>query len=276
MHLTEDRIAALSEKARLFRIDVLKALHHVQSGHPGGSLSMTEILTVLYLEKLHINVNDPTDLDVDHVVLSKGHGVPMLYRLLAEVGYFPLEELMKLRQVNALLQGHPTNHIPGIDIPSGPLGAAFGAAQGLALSQRLNGLDRRTYAIIGDGEMDEGAIWEVAMSASKFKLDNLIAILDYNKVQLDGTNDEIMPLGDVPAKWRDFGWNVIECDGHSVADFSEAIDQACAAKGRPNMIIAHTVKGKCVSFMEGQCAWHGKSIPDDLFQVAIKELGGDK
>ena len=275
MRLTEERIAQLTDKARLFRIDVLKSVHQVQSGHPGGSLSMTEILTVLYLEKLHINVNDPTDRDVDHVVLSKGHGSPMLYRLLAEVGYFPKEELMNLRHINALLQGHPTNHIPGVDMPSGPLGSAFGAAQGLALAQRLDGLDRRTYAILGDGEINEGAVWEVAMSASKFKLDNLIAILDYNKVQLDGTNDEIMPLGDVPEKWRQFGWNVIECDGHDIVDVNRALDEAIAAKGKPNMIVAHTVKGKGVSYMEGKAAWHGKAIPDDLMKVAMDELGGE-
>ncbi|NLT40020.1 MAG: transketolase [Clostridiales bacterium] len=275
MPLSDTRRAELEALCRKFRIDVLTALHEAQSGHPGGSLSVCEILTVIYFEKARLDSSDPGWADRDRIVLSKGHAAPMLYRILAEKGYFPLEEMKTLRKIDSLLQGHPSMHTPGVDISSGPLGVAFGAAQGMAIAKKLDGSNARVYAILGDGETEEGAVWEVAMSAVKFKLDNLTAVLDLNGVQLDGKTEDIMPLGDVPAKWRAFGWNVIECDGHDVGALSDAFDMAAAHKNRPTMIIAKTVKGKGVSFMEGNYAWHGKAVSDEDFTCAIGELGGE-
>lgn len=274
MSLSEARKAELEGLCRKFRIDVLDALHTAQSGHPGGSFSVCEILTVIYFEKAKLDPADPQWPERDAAVLCKGHAAPMLYRILAEKGYFSKDEMNSLRKIDSLLQGHPSTHIPGIDMASGPLGVAFGAAQGMALARKLDGIDSRVYAILGDGEINEGAVWEVAMSAVKFKVNNLTAVLDMNGVQLDGTTDEIMPLGDVAAKWRSFGWNVIECDGHDVGALSDAFDAAAAEKELPSIIIAKTVKGKGVSFMEGKNAWHGKAVDDESYQNALKELGG--
>ncbi len=272
MSITAARAAELDALCRQFRIDTLTAIHAVQSGHPGGSLSVCEILTVLYQEVMNIpSMDDPRR---DRLVLCKGHAAPMLYRNLIEKGFLPKDAMSTLRHINSQLQGHPSIHTPGVDMPSGPLGIGLGAAQGLALSQRMQGYDAYTYAVLGDGEINEGAVWETAMSANKFKLSNLIAILDYNKVQLDGTSDEIMPLGDVAAKWRAFGWNVIECDGHNVTALCDAIDAAKAHTGGPTIIIAHTIKGKGVSFMEGKNTWHGKAIDDESYAKLLVELGG--
>ena len=273
MSITASRAAELDAMCRLFRIDTLAAIHSVQSGHPGGSLSVCEILTVLYQEVMHIpSLDDPAR---DRLVLCKGHAAPMLYCNLIEKGYLPKDAMATLRHINSQLQGHPSNHTPGVDMPSGPLGIGLGAAQGLALSQRMQGFaEARTYAILGDGEINEGAVWETAMSASKFKLANLTAVLDYNKVQLDGTSDEVMPLGDVGAKWRAFGWNVLECDGHNVTALCDAFDAAKAYTDGPAIIIAHTIKGKGVSFMEGKNTWHGKAIDDESYDKLLVELGG--
>lgn len=273
MSLSQARRLELESLCSTFRRDVITALHNAQSGHPGGSLSVCEILTVIYFEKAVIEPKaDPSVRDA--VVLCKGHAAPMLYRVLAEKGFFSKEELMSLRKIDSLLQGHPSMHIPGVDMASGPLGVAFGAAQGMALARKVNGLDSRVYAVLGDGEIDEGAIWEVAMSAVKYRLNNLTAVLDMNGVQLDGTTDEVMPLGDVAGKWRSFGWNVIECDGHDVGALCDSFDAAAAETTLPSIIIAKTVKGKGVSFMEGKSAWHGKAIDDESYANAIKELGG--
>lgn len=276
MSLTKEREAQLRELCRVFRVDVLTAIHGAQSGHPGGSLSVCEILTLLYQERMHISADTPDDPDRDRLVLSKGHAAPMLYRNLAEKGYLPKDAMASLRKTNSLLQGHPTTHTPGVEMPAGPLGLGLGAAQGMALGLKLNGSNARVYAVLGDGETNEGAVWEAAMSAPKFALDNLCAIVDYNKVQLDGTTDEVMPLRDMAAKWRAFGWNVVECDGHDLMALDKALDAAEAAKGVPTVIVAHTVKGKGVSFMEGKSAWHGKAIDDESFARAMQELGGAK
>ena len=273
--MSQSRAEALSALCTTFRRDVLQAIHDVQSGHPGGSLSVCEILSVIYLEQAVLYPDQPERLDQDRVVLCKGHAAPMLYRILAEKGYFPKEELAHLRQINSLLQGHPSTHTPGIDMPSGPLGIGLAAAQGMALGLKLNHSDARVYAVLGDGELDEGAVWEAAASAVKFGLDNLTAIVDWNKVQLDGTTDEIMPLRDLPGKWKAFGWNVLRCDGHDLAALDAALDAAAACKGVPTVILADTIKGKGVSFMEGKSAWHGKAIPDAEFAQAMQELGGN-
>ena len=275
MTLSQQREQQLKELCRSFRIDVLTAIHTAQSGHPGGSLSVCEILALLYQQRMNIDAKKPDDPNRDRLVLSKGHAAPMLYRNLIEKGFIPAGEMNTLRKTGSLLQGHPTNHTPGVEMPAGPLGLGLAAAQGMAIGLKLNGSAARVYAILGDGEQDEGAVWEAAASAPKFGLDNLCAVTDYNKVQLDGTTDEIMPLRDLEAKWRAFGWNVIRCDGHDLKALNAAFDEAENTKGVPTMIIADTVKGKGVSFMEGKAAWHGKAIDDESFALAMKELGGE-
>ncbi len=271
MSLSEQSATRLEQLCRQFRIDTLTAIHAVQSGHPGGSLSVCEILTVLMQEYMNLPTTD--DPKRDRLVLSKGHAAPMLYRNLVEKGFLPADAMGTLRHINSALQGHPTTHTPGVEMPAGPLGLGLAAAQGMALGLRLDNNPARCYAVLGDGELNEGTIWETAMSAVKFKLDNLCAILDYNKVQLDGTANEIMPTGDMEAKWKSFGWNVVECDGHDVRSLSDALDKAAQTKGMPTVILANTVKGKGVSFMEGKSEWHGKPIDDESFKTAMNELG---
>jgi transketolase len=275
MAISRQRAEELKELCRRFRIDVLTAIHGAQSGHPGGSLSVCEILTLLYQQRMNVDASRPDDPDRDRLVLSKGHAAPMLYRNLAEKGFIPMEAMNTLRQAGSPLQGHPTMHTPGVDMPAGPLGLGLAAAQGMALGLKLNNSPARVYAVLGDGEQDEGAVWEAAGTAPKFGLDNLCAVTDYNKVQLDGTTDEIMPLRDLTAKWRAFGWHVIECDGHDILALDKAFDEAESTKGVPTMIVAHTIKGKGVSFMEGKAGWHGKAIDDESFAIAMKELGGE-
>ena len=275
MPLTNERAAQLQELCRKFRIDVLTAIYGAQSGHPGGSLSVCEILTLLYQERMNISADKADDPNRDRLVLSKGHTVPMLYRNLAEKGFIPMESMNTLRKVDSLLQGHPSMHTPGIEMPAGPLGLGLSAAQGMAMGLKLDGSPARVYAVLGDGELNEGTIWEAAMSAPKFELDNLTAIVDWNHVQLDGTTDEIMPIRDLAGKWRAFGWNVIECDGHDLFALDAALDQAEATKGVPTVIIADCVKGKGVSFMEGKSAWHGAAIDSESYAKAMAELGGN-
>ena len=275
MPITSQRAQELKELCREFRVDVLTAIHGAQSGHPGGSLSVCEILTLLYQERMNVSAERPDDPDRDRLVLSKGHACPMLYRNLIEKGFLPKDSMSSLRKINSLLQGHPSLHTPGVDMPAGPLGLGLAAAQGMALGLRLNGSKARVYAILGDGELDEGAVWEAVMSAPKFKLANLTAVVDWNHVQLDGTTDEIMPMGDIGAKWRAFGWNVIVCDGHDIDALDAAFDAAEKYTAGPTVIVADTVKGKGVSFMEGQAGWHGKAIDDDSFKKAMAELGGE-
>jgi len=258
-----------------FRKELIESLHAIGSGHPGGSLSATEVITTLYFHELNVNPKNPNDPDRDRFILSKGHAAPMLYLNLAEKGYFDKSELSNLRQLNHMLQGHPcAKTTPGIDLSTGPLGLGISAAAGMAIAGKLDKKGYNVYVLIGDGETQEGIVWEAAMAASKYKLDNLIVILDHNKVQLDGTIDEIMPLGDINAKWESFGWKVIETDGHNVRDISNVLEEAKRAKGKPTIIIAETVKGKGISFMEGKNIWHGKPIDDEHFNIAMKELSG--
>ena len=205
---------------------------------------------------MNVRPDEPQWAERDRLVLSKGHAAPMLYRVLAEKGFFPVEEMHTLRDFETRLQGHPcARETPGVDASTGPLGIGLSAAVGMAVGLRMNGSDARVYAILGDGEIEEGTIWEACMSANKFKVDNLCAVLDWNGVQLDGTNDEIMPLGDVNAKFRAFGWHTIEINGHDVEALHDAFEQAKTVKGQPTIILAHTVKGKGVSFMEGKSGW---------------------
>lgn len=274
MSVSPTRVSELERLCRRFRAEVLTAIHAAQSGHPGGSLSVCEIVTLLYQQRMNVSADRPDDPDRDRFVLSKGHAAPMLYRNLIEKGFLPADSMNTLRQTGSPLQGHPSLHTPGIDMPAGPLGIGLSAAQGMAIGLKLNGSPARVYAVLGDGELQEGCVWEAATSAPKFALDNLCAIVDMNHVQLDGTTDEVMPQRDLAAKWRAFGWNVIECDGHDIAALDAAFDAAEEAKGVPTVILADTVKGKGVSFMEGQSSWHGKAIDDDSFKKAMEELGG--
>lgn len=275
--MTKERKQELDALCLKFRNDLIDLLHNIQTGHPGGSLSCCEIVTTLYQEIMNIDPTNPNKEDKDHFILSKGHAAPMLYLNLAEKGYFPKEELKTLRQINSSLQGHPCVHkTPGVELSTGPLGLGLGAGIGMALADRYKGINSYTYVLLGDGEIQEGAIWEAAMAGSKFKTDNVIAILDNNGVQLDGTLEEIMPMGDISAKWTAFGWNVIHCDGHDIASFAEAVEKAKNSVGKPNIIIAKTVKGKGIDFMEGKNTWHGKAINDEDYAKAKEILGGTK
>ncbi len=277
MALQADRKAYLEGLCGKFRNKLIDTLFSIQTGHPGGSLSAAEIVTTLYFEKMRTDPKNPKWADRDRFVLGKGHAAPILYIALAEKGFFPEKDLETLRQLGSHLQGHPcAKKTPGVELSTGPLGLGLPAALGMALGARLDNKDFTVYVLLGDGEIQEGVVWEAAMSASKFKLDNVVAILDYNRVQLDGTVDEIMPLGDVKAKWASFGWNVIEIDGHKVEEISDAVDKAKTVKGRPTIIVARTVKGKGVSFMEGKNTWHGKPISREEYEAAKAELRGGK
>ncbi|MBA7496808.1 Apulose-4-phosphate transketolase subunit A [subsurface metagenome] len=271
----QELIKDLEEKARRFRVQVIKMIYKAQSGHPGGSLSCMDILTALYFHHLRINPQKPAWEDRDRFVLSKGHAAPVLYVVLAELGYFPKETLFTLRQLGSILQGHPDmRKTPGVEMSTGSLGNGLSVGIGMALGARLARKNYHVYALVGDGELDEGGIWEAAMAASKYKLDNLTAICDFNQVQLDGPIEEIMPLDPLPEKWEAFNWNVIEMDGHNMGEILDALDKAKQVRGRPTVIVAHTVKGKGVSFMEGKFQWHGNAPNEEEYKIALKELGG--
>ncbi len=275
--MNESRTKELEAICLKLRNSLIDMLYDKQTGHPGGSLSCTEILATLYYEKLIINPKEPRMEGRDRFILSKGHAAPMLYLILADLGYFPKEELNTFRQINSSLQGHPCAHkTEGVELSTGPLGLGLGAGLGMALSERLKGSDAYVYVLLGDGEIQEGAVWEAAMAASKFKADHLIGILDNNGVQLDGSLEEIMPMGDIGAKFSAFGWNVLHCDGHDVNSISEAIESAKSNKDTPTIIIAKTVKGKGISFMEGKNIWHGKAINAEEYKAAKEELRGEE
>lgn len=276
MPLSSKRINELEKMCRKFRKELIDILYAIQTGHPGGSLSCTEIITLLFFEKMNIDPSNPKMVGRDRFVLSKGHAAPMLYINMANRGYFDIADLFLLRQLNSHLQGHPCMHkTPGIELSTGSLGLGLSAGIGMALSDRLHNANSYTYVLLGDGEIQEGIVWEAAMSGSKYKTDNLIAFLDNNGVQLDGTLQEIMPMGSMESKWASFGWNVIAADGHSIAALSDAIDNAKLHKGSPTIIIAQTIKGKGVSFMEGRNQWHGKPVSAEEYQMAIKELAAE-
>ncbi len=273
--MTEEKVLELKKLTLRFRNDLIDILHHIQTGHPGGSLSAAEIVTTLYFDKLNIDPKNPKSEGRDRFIMSKGHACPILYINMAEKGYFPKEDLMTLRQVDSHLQGHPCAHkTPGVELSAGPLGLGLGAGLGMALGERMKKSDAYTYVLLGDGEVQEGGVWEAAMAASKYKANNLIAILDHNGVQLDGTLEEIMTIGDIGAKFEAFGWNVLYCDGHDIPSISNAVDEAKTSTEKPSVIIAKTVKGKGISFMEGKSAWHGKAIGVEEYKQAKIELGG--
>lgn len=273
--MTEERIIELEQLCHRYRHQLIDILHKIQTGHPGGSLSSCEIITVLYHEIMKVDGTNPERENRDRFILSKGHAAPMLYLNLADKGFFPKEELPTLRQLDSNLQGHPCVHkTKGVELSTGPLGLGLSAGLGMALAIRSKGRKEYVYVVLGDGEIQEGAVWEAAMSAAKYKADRLIAILDHNGVQLDGTLEEIMPMGNIQAKWEAFGWRVLTCNGHSVKDLAEAIEQAKVNQGVPTIIIAGTVKGKGIDFMEGKNIWHGKPISKDEYKAAKEILGG--
>ncbi len=266
-------ITQLKEKAQIIRKDIINMLTEAKSGHPGGSLSAVEIMVYLYFEEMQVDPKDPKNEDRDRFVLSKGHGAPVLYSVLAEKGYFPKEELMKLRKINSMLQGHPDmKETPGVDISTGSLGQGLSAANGMALAGKLDKKDYNVYVLIGDGEMQEGQIWEAAMTAAHYKLDNIIAFIDNNGLQIDGFNKDVMNIEPIKEKWQAFGWNTLNIDGHNFEEIEEAIIKAKNTKGKPTAIIAKTIKGKGVSFMENQAGWHGVAPNKDQAEQALKEL----
>ena len=264
--------AQLSMEAAEVRRDIIEMIHHAGSGHSGGSLSAVEIVTCLYGGVMRQDSADPLNEDRDRFILSKGHAAPLLYSVLSRHGYIDREELKTLRRVGSRLQGHPNRElIPGIELSTGSLGMGISAGIGMALAGRLTGRDYRVYVLCGDGELDEGQNWEAFMAMSKWKPENLVVIIDHNRVQLDGNADDIMPMGDLEAKIQAFGLKTISCGGHDMKALLAAFEEAGKA-GEPVVIIAETVKGKGVSFMEGKHTWHGKVIGDEEYQLAMKEL----
>jgi len=268
--------AELAEKARKIRINALKAIHAAKSGHPGGSLSSADILATLYFGELNIDPKNPKMADRDKFVLSKGHAVPALYAALGERGFYEVNEMMTLRQVGSKFQGHPNmRKVPGIEMSTGSLGQGFSAAVGMAVAGKIDKNPGRVYVLTGDGELQEGIVWEAAMQASHRKLDNLVAIVDLNGLQIDGKVSDVKCVCPVDEKFRSFGWNVISVDGHNFEELTTAFSEAKSSKGVPTAIIAHTHKGKGVSFMEDNAGWHGKAPSDEELATAIEELGGD-
>lgn len=266
----------IKEKANSMRIAALEALCNAGSGHPGGSLSAADIVATLYFYKMRVNASNPTWADRDRFVLSKGHACPILYAALAEKGFFPKEDLKNLRKIDCHLQGHPDmKNTPGLDMSTGSLGQGFSAAVGMAYAAKLDKKDYKVYALLGCGECQEGQIWEAAMSAAHFKLTNIVAIVDNNHLQIDGTNDCVMCNGDLGQKFTANGWHVLYVDGHDVEQVANALDEA-DQHDKPVVIIAETVKGKGVSFMENQVDWHGKAPSESDLANAVIELGGVK
>jgi len=274
-HNNADLINTLKKTASELRIDALSMIYKASSGHPGGSLSAADIVATLYFHILNIDPKNPQWQDRDRFIMSKGHACPIWYAALAKKGYFAKSHLSTLRKINSILQGHPDmRKTPGIDMTTGSLGNGLGAAVGMALAAKLRGKSYRTFVLIGCGEHNEGVLWEAALSAAKFKLDNLTAIIDYNKLQLDGYNDQVMPIEPLAEKWGSFGWNVLKINGHDISEIINAINTAKAVKDIPTVIIADTIKGKGVSYMEDKCSWHGKAPTSQEYDQAIKELTG--
>ena len=269
----EADIERLKKIARQIRIDILTMLVESGSGHTGGSLSATDILTVLYFYKMRYDPKNPKWEDRDKFVLSKGHGAPALYAVLGRTGYFGIEHFHTLRKLGSILRGHPNSAVtPGVEVCTGSLGQGLSQANGLALSARLDNKPARIYVVLGDGEVDEGQVWEAAMTTAHYKIDNLCAIMDNNGLQIDGTNKEVMNIDPVSEKWKAFGWHVIEINGHDIKAIVDALNEAEKIKGKPTMIIAHTVKGKGVSFMENKVEYHGVAPTRDEYERAMKEL----
>lgn len=271
----------LAARARDIRKHVIKMVGAASSGHPGGSLSAADIVTVLYFNEMNIRPEDPGWPRRDRFVLSKGHAAPVLYAALAEAGYFPVDDLLTLRRIDSHLQGHPSmRSTPGVEMSTGSLGQGLSAACGMAIAAKLDGASRRVYVMLGDGELEEGQVWEAVMTAAHRKLDNLTAFVDSNRLQIDGTVAEVKSMGRIGEKFAAFGWHVIEIDGHDIPAIMAALAEARRTQGQPTVVVAHTVKGKGVSFMENRVEWHGTAPKPDQVQAALAELdaplkGGD-
>lgn len=274
MVVTQDELLpGLEKRARAIRRDIIEMIAAADSGHPGGSLSAVEIVTALYFHVLRIKPDEPEWPDRDRFILSKGHAAPLLYAALAERGFFPVVELLTLRKLGSRLQGHPALHkVPGVDAATGSLGQGLSISLGIALAGKLDRRDYRVYTLLGDGENQEGQVWEAAMAAAHYRVDNLTAVLDFNGLQIDGPVNQVVSPLPLPEKWRSFGWEVREADGHDFSALLEAFAWAADVHGRPSMIIARTVKGKGVSFMENVVDWHGKAPSREQTEKALAEL----
>ena len=264
------------EIASRVRVDIVKAVHKAGSGHPGGSLSAADIVTALYFKEMNIDPENPRMEGRDKFILSKGHAGPVQYAALAERGYFPVEDFMTLRKLGSKFQGHPNrDKVPGIEMSTGSLGQGFGVAAGMAMAGKLDKSEGRVYVLLGDGELQEGLIWEAAMAAGHYGLDNLCVIVDWNGLQIDGNNDDVMTVKPIDEKFAAFGFNVLVIDGHNFEEIFAAFDAARACKGKPTVIIAKTHKGRGVSFMEDNAGWHGKAPSEEEARQAVAELGGE-
>ncbi|MDD2371798.1 MAG: transketolase [Firmicutes bacterium] len=263
----------IEEKAKEIRREIIKMLGEAKSGHPGGSLSGADIIAALYYKEMKLDPSNPKWEDRDRFVMSKGHAAPLLYSVLALKGYFDIDILKTLRKTGSILQGHPDmNKVPGVEMSTGSLGQGFSTAVGMALSFKIYSKENRVYALLGDGECQEGIVWEAAMSAAHYNLDNLVAILDNNGLQIDGKCSEVMCLGSLQNKWKSFGFHVIEIDGHNIEQIIKALDEARTIKDKPTLILAKTIKGKGVSFMEDRAEWHGAAPNMDQVALALEEL----
>ena len=264
---------ALAITAAKGRLLALQCVYEAASGHPGGSMSAMDLLTVLYFDVMHIDPEKPQDPNRDRFVLSKGHCTPALYSILALRGYFPVEELHKFRRIDAHYSGHPDMvHVKGVDMSTGSLGQGISAAVGMAIAGKLDQKDYRVYTILGDGEIEEGQTWEAAMAAAKYNLDNLCAVVDVNGLQIDGKTSDVMPSEPLDKKYEAFGWHVIHCDGHDYEAIEAAFEAAKTVKGKPTMILANTVKGKGISYMENNAGWHGKAPNQEQYETGKTEL----
>lgn len=269
-------IEQLKDTAHKIRLATLRSIHAVGTGHAGGALSIADLLAVLYFDEMRVRPEEPNWAERDRFILSKGHACASLYAALAERGYFPAEELLTLRQHGSRLQGHPDMKVtPGLDMSSGSLGQGLSIGNGMALAAKLRGIDYRVYVLLGDGELEEGQIWEAAMTARRYELDNVVAIVDANGLQINGGVEQVAGLTDIGARFASFGWNVLSIDGHDIAAIREAFAAARKTKGVPTVIVAHTVKGKGVSYMENQAKWHSGVPSDDEYETAVRELGGE-
>ena len=271
--MTKEEEITLGKTACKVRMGVLTATHGAKAGHPGGSLSAADVFTYLYFRELNIDPQNPKRKDRDRFVLSKGHTAPGLYAALAYRGFFPVDDLPTLRHIDSYLQGHPNmDAVPGVDMSTGSLGQGVSCAAGMALGLKHQGSAARVYTLLGDGEMQEGQVWEALMFAAHYRLDNMCVIIDHNGLQIDGTNEKVMGLGSIPDKLRAFGLNVFQIDGHDFQAMEKAFDAARQIKGKPSAIVLETTKGKGVSYMEGQVGWHGKAPNDEEYEKAMAEL----
>lgn len=263
----------IENKAKEIRKDIIEQVYRANSGHPGGSLSIADIMAVLYFDELNMDEKNPKWEDRDRLILSKGHCSPALYGALAERGYFDKEDLKGFRNINSKLQGHPNmNDVPGVDMSSGSLGQGLSVANGMAISGKMDKKEYRVYCILGDGEIEEGQVWEAAMAANKYSLDNLCVIVDNNNLQIDGTIEEVMSSYPIDKKFESFGFNVVTINGHDIQKIKDAFSAARNTKGKPTCIIAKTIKGKGVSFMENQVGWHGKAPNKEQYDEAMRDF----